>query len=196
MTVRIIAGTIDLFGTDLMQRSARFVDGNRIELHRAWGAGPTACMIGHNPSEAGIDRDDMTSRWWIDWCQRFGFGRYVAVNLYPFVTSDPRACRDIVAEIDGGVNWHARDALHFINLPAVVEAAKAADQVFVCWGAIAHDQQWIDHVVEEIQSGVGPYPDLYCWGTNGDGSPKHPMARGKQRIPRDQMPLLWRPARR
>lgn len=196
MTVRVLAGTVDLLGDSVLQRSARFVDGNRIELHRAWGPGPTACMIGHNPSDADFDRDDPTSKWWIDWCQLFGFGRYVAVNLYPFVTADPRACRAIVDEINGGVNWHARDALHFVNLPAVVAAAKAADQVFVCWGAIAHDQTWIEHVIEEIQSGVGPYPHLYCWGTNADGSPKHPMARGKHRIPRDQPPILWREVHR
>jgi hypothetical protein len=49
-----------------------------------------------------------------------------------------------------------------------------------------------EKVVEEIQAGEAPYPDLWCWGTNADGSPKHPMARGKHRIPADQPPILWR----
>lgn len=101
-----------------------------------------------------------------------------------------------MADIYSGNAWHDRDALHFVNLPAVVKAAKSADQVSVCWGAIAgHDEGWIEHVVEEIQSGEDPCPDLWCWGTNADGSPKHPMARGKHRIPRDQQPILWRAAR-
>jgi len=151
-------------------------------------------MIGHNPSDAGGDRDDPTSSWWIDWCQRFGFGCYVAVNLYPFVTSDPRDCYRIVDDINGGVDWAARDALHFVNLPAVVAAAKSSDQVFACWGAIARDQLWIEHVIEEIQSGEAPYPHLWCWGKTADGSPKHPMARGLHRIPRDQQPIIWREA--
>ena len=184
----------DLFGNSVMQRSARFDGLDRIELRRSWGPGPVACMIGHNPSDAGIDRDDPTSKWWIDWCRLFGFGGYVAVNLYPFVTSDPAECRTIVEEIDAGSNWSARDTLHYVNLPAVVQAAKAADQVFVCWGAIAHDHAWISHVVEEIQFGEAPYPDLWCWGTTRDGAPKHPMARGKHRIARDQRPILWRAA--
>lgn len=185
----------NLFGDPVLERGAVFYGKNRIELHRRWAPGPTACMIGHNPSDAGKDRDDPTSRWWIEWCRLYGFGGYVAVNLYPWVTSDPRECYRIVDEIDGGVNWGARDELHFINLPAVVKAAKAADQVFVCWGAIAKDHDWIEHVIEEIQTGVEPWPDLWCWGTNADGSPKHPMARGKHRIAPDQAPILWRAKR-
>ncbi len=195
MSVRLPTATMDLFSQEALQRSARVVDGDRIELHRAWGPGPTACMIGHNPSDAGADRDDPTSNWWIDWCRRFGFGRYVAVNMYPFVTSDPRECYRIVEEINGGVNWSARDALHFVNLPAVVAAAKDADQVFVCWGGIARDAEWIEHVIEAIQFGEPSYPDLWCWGKTASGAPKHPMARGHHRIPRDQAPILWRAAR-
>lgn len=82
----------------------------------------------------------------------------------------------------------------FVNLPRVVDLAKAAHQVFVCWGNIAWDQDWIEHVVEEIQTGVEPYPDLWCWGKTQSGAPKHPMARGVHRIPRDQKPILWRAA--
>ena len=186
---------LSIFGEHSMQRSAVFDGGNRLELHRKWGPGPIACVIGHNPSDAGAERDDPTSRWWNAWFQLFGFGGYVAVNLYPWVTSDPRKCYHIVEEINGGVNWGARDELYYINLDrTLVARAKEADQVFVCWGAIARDDDWIEHVIEEIQSGVAPYPDLWCWGTNADGSPKHPMARGKHRIPRDQRPILWRAA--
>jgi hypothetical protein len=184
----------DLFGQDLLQRSARFVAGNRISLSRRWGPGPIAFMLGHNPSDAGEDRDDRTSQWWIDWCQLFGFGGYDAGNLYPFVSPHPVDCYRIVDEINGGVNYGARDALHFVNLPAVVAMAKAADQVFVCWGGIARDDDWIEHVVEEIQTGVAPYPDLWCWGKTSSGAPKHPMARGVHRIPIDQKPILWRAA--
>jgi len=184
----------DLFGRRLIERSARFVGCDRIELHRRWGPGPTACMIGHNPADASEYRDDQTSKWWIRWCRLFGFGGYVAVNLYPFVTAHPGVCYRIVDAVNRGVDWDARDALHFVNLPAVVEAAKSADQVFVCWGGIARDDIWIEHLIEEIQSGEAPYPALWCWGTTRSGAPKHPMARGRHRIPADQPPILWRAA--
>lgn len=184
---------LDLFGNPVINRSAQFVHGNRITLERRWASGPIACVIGHNPSDAGQDRDDPTSLWWNAWFRLFGFGGYVAVNLYPFVTADPRECRRM-ADWSSRDDWSARDALLFVNLPAVVEEAKRASQVFVCWGAIAQDAMWIEHVVEELHSGVAPYPDLWCWGRTAAGAPKHPMARGKHRIARDQSPILWRAA--
>lgn len=184
----------DLFGRETMHRTAVFAGAERIELGRRWGSGPTACMIGCNPSIADAFQDDPTCRWWIRWCDLFGFAGFTAVNLYPFCTPSPAKCRRIVTAADEGQDWGARDRIHMTNLPAVVAAAKAADQVFVCWGAIAWDQSWIDHVVEEIQTGPAPYPALWCWGLTADGAPKHPMARGKHRIPPDQKPILWRAA--
>lgn len=183
---------LDLLG-DAPSASAEFHGANRLTLTREWGSGPRACVIGCNPSRADAERNDPTSLWWGRWFRQAGFGRYDAVNLYPFCTSSPAECRRIVSTIDGGA-WDVRDDLHFVNLPHVVAKAKAADQVFVCWGAIAWDPDWINHVVEEIQSGEAPYPDLWCWGVTAAGAPKHPMARGKHRIPADQPAILWRPA--
>ena len=34
--------------------------------------------------------------------------------------------------------------------------------------------------------------DLYAFGLNANGTPKHPLARGKNRIPDDAVPFLWR----
>lgn len=184
---------LDLFGFD-MHREAKFDGKNRLTLTRRWGGGPQACVIGCNPSTADAFKDDQTSRWWNAWFQEFGFGGYDAVNLYPFCTSSPGECRRIVDTIDHGA-WDVRDDLHFVNLPHVVANAKTADKVFVCWGAIAWDDLWIEHVIGEIHNGDEPYPDLWCWGTTASGAPKHPMARGKHRIPLDQKPVLYREAR-
>lgn len=181
----------DLFGEPLMRRTAEFAGTERIVLSRRWGPGPIALAIGCNPSTADDLRDDPTSLWWNAWFQHFGFGGYDAANLYPFCTSSPSECRKR-ADWHLTDDWFARDQMQFVNLPRVVELAKTADQVFVCWGNIAWDDEWIEHVVEEIQSGVAPYPDLWCWGKTQSGAPKHPMARGKHRIARDQKPILWR----
>jgi hypothetical protein len=181
----------DLFGNPSIERRAEFDGRNRLRLIRRWGAGLRACVIGHNPSDADGTKDDPTSRWWNQWFQLFGFGGYVAVNLYPWCSAKPADVYERVDAIDRG-DWSARDELHFVNLPAVVAEAKRADQVFVCWGAIARDCFWLEHVIEEIQTGEAPWPDLWCWGTTASGAPKHPMARGVHRIPRDQRPILWR----
>lgn len=183
----------DLFGQPVMRRDAIFVADDRIELSRRWGPGPTACMIGCNPSEADAEKDDPTSSWWTAWCRAFGFGGYRAVNLYPFCTSSPVECRRRAAWHETN-DWAARDAMIMINLPHLVDVAKEADQVFACWGNIAWDDDWIEHVVEHIQTGIAPYPDLWCWGKTKSGAPTHPMARGKHRLSREQPPLLWRAA--
>ena len=183
----------DLFGEDI-RRSAVFHGDSRLSLIREFGSGPRACVIGCNPSKANAEIDDSTSRWWNHWFPLHGFGSYEAVNLYPFCTSSPAECRRIVASIDGGA-WDVRDDLHFVNLPHVVARAKTAAQVFVCWGAIAWDQDWIEHVVEEIQFGEAPYPDLWCWGVTSSGAPKHPMARGIHRMKQDEPARIWRKAR-
>lgn len=192
---RVLEADRDLLGAPVLRRSAQFATPwARIRLTRDWGDGPRALTIGCNPSAADAEKDDPTSRWWNAWFYRFGFGGYDAMNLYPFCTAQPSECRRIVEDADGGVDYAARDLMHFNNLPALVRAAKAAKQVFVCWGAIAWDDAWIEHAIEEIQSGVEPYPDLWCWGKTKSGAPKHPLARGLHRIPVDQPPILWRAA--
>lgn len=183
----------DLFGNETMERNAMFAGADRIELSRRWGPGPIACVIGCNPSNADATKDDPTSLWWNAWFQLFGFGGYRAVNLYPFCSSSPAECRKR-ADWRKTDDWYARDQMIMTNLPHVVKVAKAADQVFVCWGNIAWDDMWIEHVVEEIQHGEEPWPDLWCWGTTKSGAPTHPMARGKHRLQRDQKPILWRAA--
>lgn len=184
----------DLFGEPVLRRSAFFPHpGVRRRLTRDWGPGPRAFVLGCNPSDAGDDRDDPTSLWWNRNFAHWGFGGYDAGNMYSFVTSSPQECRKRYDEAIGGPNWHDRDEL-FANLDDVVRMAKRADQVFVCFGNIAWDSDWTEHVLEEIQTGIEPWPDLWCWGKTKSGAPTHPMARGKHRLDPLQAPILWRTA--
>jgi hypothetical protein len=190
-----MAEALDLLGDPVMRRDATFLrPGVRLTLSRRWGPGPIACVVGCNPSDADALKDDPTSKWWNRWFQHYGFGGYDAPNVFPFVSPDPRVCKARVAKIWAG-EWHDRDALH-ANLSHVAKLAKAADQVFVCWGNIAHDIDFdcVQQVIEEIQSNEGPWPDLWCWGTTKSGAPTHPMARGKHRIDPLAAPILWRAA--
>lgn len=184
---------VDLFGEPVLRRSAFFpAPGIRRTLGRRWGPGPVACVIGCNPSDAGEDSDDPTSLWWNRWFQHYGFGGYDAVNFYSFVASNPGICRERVRNAFAGY-WHDRDEL-FANRDHVARVAKTADQVFVCFGNIANDidWEWNESVIEEILTGVAPYPDLWCWGKTKSGAPTHPMARGKHRIDPLAPAQLWR----
>jgi hypothetical protein len=181
----------DLFGRGVELDAVFHGDNCRLTLTRRWGPGPIAFVIGCNPSDASHLKEDPSSRWMTRWFQEYGYGGYDLGNLYPFITPHPKVCRKLVESIEGGA-WDIRDDLHFVNLPHIVQKAKTAHKVFVCWGAIAWDIDWVNHVVEEIQSGEAPYPDLWCWGMTGSGAPKHPMARGVHRMEWDAKPMIWR----
>lgn len=182
----------DLAGKPHLERTEHSSPGMRLRLSRRWQFdGPVACVIGHNPSTAdGLSEDPMTL-WLNTWFAAAGFAGYTIVNLYPWRSPDPREVYKRVALIEAG-HWDVRDELYYLNLDVVTEAAKSADQVFVCWGAIARDQDWIEHIVENVQSGEAPWPDLWCWGKTKSGAPTHPMARGKHRIARDQEAIIWK----
>lgn len=180
----------------LITRSAFFPStGIRRRLSRVWKRGlPIACVIGHNPSTADAETEDPTTKWLNRWFEAHGFGGYAIVNLYPFCTPSPAECYRIAARAWEGPDWGNRDEM-LENISYVGRIAKQAPMVFACWGAIARDDVLIGNVVEEIQCGTMPYPDIWCWGKTAAGAPTHPMARGKHRIDPMAAPVLWRSAR-
>lgn len=177
----------DLFGEFAIRRSATFVGDLRIKLSRDWDEGPRALVIGCNPSTANADKEDQTSHWWNKWFRRAGFAGYDAANLYPFCTPNPEECRAIVDL----ASPETLTAMQEINLPALVQMASQAEKIFVCWGRIAWDQLWIAHVCRAIGKGNEGKNTLWCWGTTIAGAPKHPLARGRQRISLEQEALAW-----
>jgi hypothetical protein len=158
----------------------------RWTLTREWApAGPTVCFIGHNPSTAGHELEDPTTLAWIHFARLWGYSGYTAVNLYPYRSPDPKTARA----------WALSnaDATHQ-NCAIVVAEAKRAALVVACYGAIAVDQVWNEHVLAQIRLGAAPYPAIHIFGLTAGGAPKHAMARGHHRIPRDQQPILWKAA--
>jgi len=163
----------------------------RWTLTREWAdGGKSACFLGHNPSTAGHELEDPTTLIWNYFARLWGCNRYTAVNLYPYRSPDPAAARHW-ADWASTNDWTVRDLL-MQNESIVVREARKADIFVACYGAIAMDNAWNEHLLEAIQEGEWPYPDIYIFGLTANGSPKHPMARGKHRVQRDQQPILWR----
>ncbi|WP_018261576.1 DUF1643 domain-containing protein [Methylobacterium sp. WSM2598] len=185
----------DLFGvrfTDTIARSATLsrCGAYRFTLTRTWAEGAYVCFVGLNPSTADHRVDDPAVRRWIHFARAWGYGGFTAVNLYPFRSPSPAECRAWSRWQENGPDWYARDVIQE-NLSTIVREAKAAARVVACWGAGTWDPMWTDHVVEEITTGEAPWPDLHCFGTTADGSPIHPVARGRCRVPDGAALALW-----
>lgn len=166
----------------------------RYELGRSWAPEKgQICWIMLNPSTADANQDDPTLRRCIHFTQSWGFGELVVVNLYPFRSSRPADLWQW-AEHEIWRDYNSMGVLIYDNLSAVACCTKGADLVVAAWGNNAKNLQWKDQIIQVVQGEDPPWPDLYCLGTTKGGAPKHPMARGKHRVPDDQQPVMWRSA--
>lgn len=87
-------------------------------------------------------------------------------------------------------SWGERGDDHVNNM-AILHACAGAYRVIAAWGN--HGALDCRNAVVEGLLQTHGVP-LYHLGTTNDGYPKHPLARGKHRIPADLQPQLWRAA--
>lgn len=141
-------------------------DGRYRQLMRRWRgeAFPARYIvfIGMNPSTADATVDDPTcAREWT-FAQREGFEAMVKCNVGDYRATDPKAL------LQPGVV-----AVSPANLPAILKAADRAGRVVLCHGKLnkALAPAGRDLVTALRANGIV----LWCFGTNADGSPKHPL---------------------
>lgn len=149
----------------------------RYRLWRIWRRSlPLALWIMLNPSTANASKDDPTVKRCWAFTQRWGYGGFVVVNLFALRSPHPRDLRKHPNPI-GPYNdeW-------------IMYAARKAQLVVAAWGTggwyLGRDEQVRDRLRRE---GIG----LYALGWTQDNHPKHPLARGKHRIPDSAQPILW-----
>jgi hypothetical protein len=167
----------------------------RWTLMRRWGDGGRVCWVMLNPSTADAEADDRTVREVVRFSRLWGYGSAVVVNLYPFRSSSPAECRQWADWERQGPAWDVRDVICHNAEVVIDREIRKAVLVVAAWGSAPWAQDWADYVLQDcILSGELPRPNaVHCLGTNADGSPKHPLARGRHRVPRDQRPILYRP---
>ena len=141
-------------------------DGRHRQLMRRWlGDGfpeRYILFIGMNPSTADATVDDPTcAREW-NFARREGFAGMVKCNVGDYRATDPRML------LQPGV-----EAVSPANIPAIRAAAQDAACVVLCHGKLnrALAPAGRDIVAALRRDGIA----LWCFGTNGDGSPKHPL---------------------
>ncbi len=168
----------------------------RWTLWREWDrAKGTVAWLMLNPSTADAEQDDPTLRRCMHFTRRWDYGGLVVVNLYPFRSSSPAICREW-ADFDApgrGPDWAARDDMQ-ANLGVVESTARSSHLRVVAFGAGAWDDDWTERCLEAFgqPSDIATDERLFCLGTSKHGAPMHPMARGRNRVADNQLPVVWR----
>lgn len=153
---------------------------HRYWLWRRWAHGlPMLVTAMFNPSTADERKDDPTIKRLCGWANRWGYGGVLVVNLHSIRSADPAAVRWMAP----GRSWG--DAQHHALAHALDMAEQQETPVLVGWGDLATDDD-----IRPFAEAAAGLPFI-CLGTNASGSPKHPMARGRARIPDDQEPVPY-----
>lgn len=192
-------------------RSAEIEIPYRWTMSRAWGAGPTILWTLFNPSDADGKRDDPTTLRMMGFSYRWGFGSMIVTNVYPFISSTPdrlhawrRTFDHKSYEADGMRPWgwdqSSWSAFHH-NQGVISDLLTPEMTCVAAWGR-GPDAADLDHFLMGVRIGVdtgchdglgivGVKPTWHCLGTNADGSPIHPLARGRNRVPGSATLKKW-----
>ncbi len=185
----------------------------RFTLTRQWGAGPTVLWCGLNPSLANAGRDDPTMLREIGFSYRWGYGGLIKVNIYPFISPDPnqmlawRKTWEPQDYYDTGMRPWALDKSPYAawqhNMATIIAAIGEDTVCVAAWGNGAEGGDltyFLENVTRRVVTSehdgfgiVGVPIDWHCLGTNRDGSPRHTLSRGRNRVPDDTKPILWNP---
>jgi len=159
----------------------------RLELRRIWDRNLpmlVACML--NPSTADHKRDDPTILTLMHFARLWGYGGVLVVNLFALRSPTPAAL------IANEARFGPKNGAYLES--AMTYAAANGGMLLAAWGAggtLDDRDQWFCSRAYHAHR-----LKLVCLGMTRGGHPKHPMARGKHRIPRDQRPLVHRDAPR
>jgi hypothetical protein len=183
---------------------AHFIHGRtrRLRLRRWWTTEPKRWIswLMLNPSYASELRTDLTTLRVLHFSQAWGYDGYIVVNLYPFITPDPKEMWFWARWPDNGPDWHARDAMQ-ANLVEIEATARISALRVVAFGAepVKRDSNWVMECLERYSQ---PFDDpdcgfgfdeehFWCLGKTQSGQPIHPLARGKHRVLNTTVPMIW-----
>jgi hypothetical protein len=152
----------------------------RYALGREWDeTRATMIICALNPSTADERAEDPTLRKMIGYAKRDGLGSLILVNAFALRATDPKELTRDPAPIG---------PLNDVVIDRVITVVDAGCLV-AAWGKGPSPKlrPRFDALVSVLER-AWPGGTLRCWGTNADGSPRHPLY-----LP-SEMPLVeWRP---
>jgi hypothetical protein len=133
----------------------------RYWLTRIWDRQlPLLAVIGVNPSTADERKDDATIRKDMGFAQRLGYGGILKLNVGAFRSTDP-------------VNWRkATDPIGPLNTAGHLRGYAdefGVKRVVAAWGRNGK------YAAAQCAAICEAFPELWCWGRNDDGTPRHPL---------------------
>ena len=178
--------------TEPIMRQADIENGCRFVAQRAWGAGPHIVWAGGNPSNADGKRDDPTMLRMMSFSFRWGYGSMSVINPNPIIDSDPASARQRLGDPKTHWSYHR-------NRKVIREQVEGADRHMAIWGNLVEPHELVEFLdaarvtVEDTQLGRLLVPVTWmCLGVNQNGSPRHLLSRGCNRVPDDTPPRAWR----
>lgn len=150
----------------------------RYSLRKVWEANrPCLAWVGLNPSTADEQKLDPTLKRIEAFSRAWGFGAFLMLNLFAFRSPHPEKMLAAADPVGPG------------NDEALKLASLSCGKVVACWGNTAGHPLTSARAGAVAQLLLGEFSEVWRIGSTMDGSPKHPLARGKHRVPNDQMPL-------
>jgi len=126
----------------------------RFSLERIWDSNKKqALVIGINPSFADQKLDDPTVSKLITLCRYNDFGGFILLNLFPFISTQPIALDRTV-----GLKKNRILLENFVS---------KSESIICIWGNTLGQ-------MPETYNFLNAH-NLLCFGTNKNGSPKHPL---------------------
>lgn len=161
--------------TDLLtKRDADISDDGlfRWWLLRQWDeTRPFVMFVGLNPSTADAETDDQTVRKWRGFSERWGYGGYVAVNVFPYRSRHPKDLAKAPL-LEAVRQENVRKIGEQIRLREIVEAV-------VCWGNETKAPEKLRRWFPMTEDFLRNQPcEVKCFGRTKRGDPKHPLTLG------------------
>lgn len=136
----------------------------RYSLVRRWDRSkPYLPFVMLNPSTAGATQDDPTIRRCMSFARREGCGGIVVVNLYAFLSPDPKRLREVEDPV-GPFNKR-------VIYDAAIVAAEVGVPVICAWGVNDITQAAGGALAEAREAGA----KIMCLGKTSGGHPRHPL---------------------
>ena len=131
------------------------LDGKRrYRLWRIWEQEkPLLLYVLLNPSHADAQTDDRTVAKLIQFSKNWGYGGFYLGNIHSYITPDPKRL------------MHHLIPNETLNISHLKEMARKSEKVVLGWGNAGKLPEWLKQMINQP----------YCFGTNQNGSPKHPL---------------------